>query len=171
MTRRISPFLSSYVRASKICQAQASLRGHSSVLFKEVKVRAHGHNRKWPSSWHFYITSLKTDTSEAGSLPAQPMELTASTCPTDCVPTHGVHDEIELSIIHGHIDPGFQQLIHNADDRLHEVPLHVLEDTGRLACTWGSRKREQLATCPNKGHLSVRSILGSGTHKAPPRST
>ena len=73
MTRRISPFLSSYVRASKICQAQASLRGHSSVLFKEVKVRAHGHNRKWPSSWHFYITSLKTDTSEAGSLPAQPM--------------------------------------------------------------------------------------------------
>lgn len=52
----------------------------------------------------------------------------ASMCPSELVPTHGVHNEIQLPIIHNHIDPGFQQLIHNVDDRLHEVTLHAYED-------------------------------------------
>lgn len=33
---------------------------------------------------------------------------TASTCHSERVPTHGVHNEIELSVIHRHVDPGFQ---------------------------------------------------------------
>lgn len=47
--------------------------------------------------------------------------------------THGIYDEIKLSIIHGHVDPCLQQLVHNANDWLHEVLLHVHKDVGSLA--------------------------------------
>ena len=49
-------------------------------------------------------------------------------CPSESVPTYGVHDEIQLSIVHGHIDPSYQQLIHDVDGRLHEVSFHAYED-------------------------------------------
>lgn len=80
--------------------------------------------RHQPQEWHVW-----------GQFPSSSTYRTVSMGPSECFPTYGVHDEIELAIIDGHVDAGFQQLVHDADDGLHEVPLHVLEDIGRLAYT------------------------------------
>ena len=41
--------------------------------------------------------------------------------------THGVHYEVQLSIVDGYVDSGVQQTINNVYDGTHEVSGHVTE--------------------------------------------